>query len=277
MKLCCRVKTEHMDLIVTWGAREMRLEGRVALVTGAASGIGKAVVERFCAEGAKVVANDVNPDGRQLCESWRALGYTVQFYQQDVGDLTKLSTMVDSCVETFGRLDILVNNAAIAFPRSVFQMTQSDWYKLLRVNLDAIFFLSQAAARVMKVQNYGRIVNISSLQGYRGAADTAHYNAAKGGVIQLTRCFAVELAEFGILVNSIAPGTIHTAMSITDGIDEVETEQFRDVYVKYGKIPLRRAGEPVEVASSVLFFASDDCPYVTGQVLGVDGGLSVVW
>lgn len=255
----------------------MRLQGRVALVTGAASGIGKAIVERFCAEGARVIANDVNPACRQLCESWRSQGYKVEFYQQDVGNLDKLPGMVDFTVETFGKLDILVNNAGISFSRSVFQMTPEDWHQLLRINLDAYFFLSQAAAPVMKAQNYGRIVNISSLQGFRGAADTAHYNAAKGGVIQLTRCFAVELAEFGILVNSVAPGTIHTAMSIMDGIDEIETDLFKDVYVKYGKIPLRRAGEPEEVASSVLFFASDDCPYVTGQVLGVDGGLSIVW
>jgi NAD(P)-dependent dehydrogenase (short-subunit alcohol dehydrogenase family) len=255
----------------------LRLANKVALITGAASGIGKASMERFLKEGAKVVAIDINPEGKSLVDKWVSEGYHVKFYQQDVGELDKLPDLVDFTVDCFGSLDILVNNAGVESPQNVFEITQNDWERIHRINLESVFFLSQAAAKVMKKQNYGRIVNLSSLQGYRASHSSSHYNASKGGIIQITRCFALELADYNIMVNSVAPGVIHTAMSVVDGIDETETELFKEIYVKQGKIPLRRAGKPEEVASTILFLSSDECEYMTGQIIGVDGGLSIVW
>lgn len=255
----------------------MRLKDRVTIITGTASGIGKAVMERFLLEGAKVVANDINPGGKAIVDLWKAKGYEVEFYLQDVSQLDQLPAMVDFAVERFGRVDVLVNNVGVETPQSVFDITVNDWRRIHQINLESVFFLSQAVAKVMKEQQYGRIVNISSLQGYRAAHSSSHYNATKGGIIQLTRCFALELADYNIMVNSVAPGVIHTPMSVIDGVDETESKMFKEVYIKYGKIPLRRPGQPDEVASSVLFLASDDCRYLTGQILGVDGGLSIVW
>lgn len=254
-----------------------RVRGRVAIVTGTASGIGRAVLERLLDEGAAVLAVDRNPAGEADCLAKRNSGYPVQFCCQDLGQLDALPQIIERAMDEFGRIDVLVNNAGVAFSRNVFEMTVTDWHTLLSINLDSVFFLSQAAAQVMKSQGYGRIVNISSVQGYRGAPNTAHYNAAKGGVIQITRCLAVELAPFGILVNSVAPGFVRTPMSLTDGVDETTTPEFEDMYIRRGRIPMRRAGRPEDIAAAVLYFAGDECPYVTGQVLGVDGGLSITF
>jgi NAD(P)-dependent dehydrogenase (short-subunit alcohol dehydrogenase family) len=151
------------------------------------------------------------------------------------------------------------------------------WERIRRVNLDAVFVWSQLAARHMVARRSGRIINISSINGFLGSERTAHYNAAKGGVNQLTRCLAVELAPYGIQVNAIAPGFIKTRMSIVDGEDETESEWFRAFYVERRRIPMGRAGRPEEVAACALFLASDDCQYMTGQVLVVDGGLTATF
>jgi NAD(P)-dependent dehydrogenase (short-subunit alcohol dehydrogenase family) len=156
-------------------------------------------------------------------------------------------------------------------------MSQEDWRKLLAVNLDAVFFLSQAVGQQMVYQGGGRIVNVASIMAYLTAPDTVHYNAAKAGVVQITRTLAVELAPSNVLVNALAPGFIRTPMSIVRGVDETETEFFLTFYVQHRRIPLARPGHPSEVASAALFLASDDCQYITGHVLVVDGGLSVTF
>lgn len=255
----------------------MRLKGQVAIVTGTSSGIGKAVLERFLHEGAKVVANDSSSKGIKVCADLKAQGYDVEFYQLDVSRIDELPAMVEFAEERFGKLDILVNNAGIEFPKSVYEMTREDWRHIHEVNLESIFFLSQSAAKVMRKQQYGRIVNMSSIQGMFAAADVSHYAATKAAIMQLTRSFAVELADDNIMVNAIAPGAIRTAMSVINGVDEFENELFKEFYFKNGKIPLRRPGKAEEVASSILFLASEECQYMTGQTLVVDGGLSITW
>lgn len=255
----------------------MRLKDRVAIVTGASSGIGKAVLERFVQEGAKVVANSSSKKGLAVCEELKERGFEVEFCQLDVSLVDELPGMVRFAEERFGKLDILVNNAGIETAVSVLDMTYEDWRRVHQVNLEGIFFLSQAAARVMKKSRYGRIVNMSSIQGLVGAANCSHYAATKAAILQLTRSFAIELADDNIMVNAIAPGVIHTPMSFVAGVDETTTESFQEVYVRQGKIPLRRPGRAEEVASSTLFLASDECQYMTGQTLVVDGGLTITW
>lgn len=255
----------------------MRLKDKVSIVTGSGRGIGKAIAERFAQEGAKVVIAERDDVGAEVEASLQAIGRDAVFIQTDVADSDARQRLVQETMRHYGRIDILVNNAAIFFPRSIWDMTQEDWRQLLAVNLDAVFFLSQAVAPIMKKQQYGRIINIASVNGWLGAADTAHYNAAKGGVLQVTRCLAVELAPYNIVVNAISPGFIKTRMSIVGGVDETETEFFQTFYVKHRRIPMGRAGRPEEVASAALFLASDDCQYMTGQMLVVDGGLSITF
>jgi NAD(P)-dependent dehydrogenase (short-subunit alcohol dehydrogenase family) len=255
----------------------MRFANRTAIVTGAASGIGKAIAERLLQEGCKVIANDLNPIGISLCEEWRHQGYDVHFYLLDVSKIDELPRLAEFAKDTYGKLDILVNNAGIETVRSVYNMTLEDWRHIQSVNLESVFFLSQAAARLMSVEGYGRIVNMASIQGQFSAMHNSHYAASKAAIMQLTRSFGLELADDGILVNAIAPGIIHTPMVILSGEDETETEAFKHIYLKQGKIPLRRPGQAEEVASAALYFASEDCRYVTGQTLNVDGGLSITW
>jgi NAD(P)-dependent dehydrogenase (short-subunit alcohol dehydrogenase family) len=215
--------------------------------------------------------------GRALEADLRRQGHQAKFYTADVADFATAEVVVADVVASFGRLDILVNNAAIFEPATILDMTVDLWDRIRRVNLDAVFLWSKLAAAYMVRQQGGRIINISSVNGFLGGEQSAHYNAAKGGINQLTRCFAVELAPYNIQVNAIAPGFIKTRMSIIDGEDETESEWFQSFYVRRRRIPMARAGRPEEVASAALFLASDDCQYMTGQILVVDGGLTATF
>ncbi len=246
-------------------------------MTGAAHGIGKAIAQRFAQEGAAVVIADVETVGEEVAAELNGQGKIALFVHGDVACPEDRKMMVETTLKRFQRLDILVNNAGIYFPRSVFAMTAEDWRKMMAVNLDAVFFLSQLAAVPMKGQGGGRIINIASVNSWLGIVNSTHYNASKGGVAQITRCLAIELAPDNILVNAIAPGFIKTRMSIVNGVDETETDFFRNFYCLHRRIPLGRAGLPEEVASAALFLASDDCRYITGQMLVVDGGLSITY
>jgi len=201
----------------------------------------------------------------------------VNFLPYDLADASGISALIDRIEADLGRLDVLVNNAGIWRETPSISLNEADWQQVIAVNLTAPVLLATAAARGMASRGYGRIVNITSIHG-RFAADSAlAYATAKGGLDQATRNLAVDLAPHGILVNAVAPGFITTRLSVSDGVHERDTDWFQSVYVQNRKLPLRRHAEPSEVAPMVTWLASDQNTYVTGQVIGIDGGLSVTF
>jgi NAD(P)-dependent dehydrogenase (short-subunit alcohol dehydrogenase family) len=245
------------------------LDDRRALVTGGANGIGRAIVERFVAEGAAVATVDIEPIDD--------LGVDVVAFQRDLAKTDELDALVDQVEETLGPLDVLVNNAGIFEPAQAVDLSFASYRRVLAVNLDAPVFLSTSAARRMISRGYGRIVNITSIHGRFGEEEALSYDAAKGGLEQATRTLAIELSRHGVLVNAVAPGFVSTRMSVVDGVNELDSDWFRDVYVRHGKLPMRRYAQPSEIASQVAWLASSENSYVTGQVLTVDGGVTVTF
>jgi NAD(P)-dependent dehydrogenase (short-subunit alcohol dehydrogenase family) len=245
------------------------LDERRALVTGGANGIGRAIVERFVAEGASVAAVDVEPV--------EGLGANVVGFRRDLSETENLDALVDDVEEALGPLDVLVNNAGIYEPAQAVDLSIASYRRVLAVNLDAPVFLATRAARSMTRRGYGRIVNITSIHGRFGEELALSYDAAKGGLEQATRTLAIELSRHGVLVNAVAPGFVSTRMSVVDGVNELDSEWFNDVYVRYGKLPMRRYAEPSEIAAQVAWLASSENSYVTGQVLTVDGGVTVTF
>ena len=198
-------------------------------------------------------------------------------FPADIADSGTYRTLIERIAGLHGRLDILVNNAAIAAYGSVFEQSLEQWRNLQAVNLEAVYWGSKVAAEAMARRQWGRIISISSVQSIAAEAGVVPYAAAKGGINSLTRALAVDLAPHGILVNAIAPGCIHTPMSIVNGVDETTTETFRQWYIERRKIPLARPGEPEEIANVVAFLAGEEASYITGQVIVVDGGLSITF
>ena len=172
-----------------------------------------------------------------------------------------------------GQIDALVNNAAVAFYGTILNDTLENWRKQINVNLEAVYMGSKLVAPHMVKRNYGRIISIASIQGFAASGEAGAYNAAKGGLIAYTKSMAVELGQYNILVNAVAPGFMRTPMSFVNGVDETTTPDFLEWYVKRGKVPLRRTGLPEDVSGTVVFLASSYCRYMTGQLLVVDGGL----
>ncbi len=255
----------------------MLLEGKVAVVTGAARGIGRATAEALVRDGAAVVIADLaESHGVETAAEINAAGGRAVFVATDI--TRQAHEMVEDTLEHFGRLDILVNNAGIFYP-SDFLTTEFDaWRRAVDVMYFGTFRSSQAAARAMVAQGSGgRIVNISSVNGFLALAQSSHYNSAKGAIDQLTRCLAVELAPHRILVNGVAPGFVNTAMAVVDGINEHETTDFQEFYVGRRRIPLARPAEPAEVAEAVAFLCSPRCTYITGHTIVVDGGLTITF
>jgi NAD(P)-dependent dehydrogenase (short-subunit alcohol dehydrogenase family) len=253
-----------------------RLDGRVAIVTGAAQGIGAGVARAFAREGAAIAAIDQKGEAvEQVCADLRTSGADARAFAFDITDHDAYARSVEQIDRTHGHIDILVSNAAIAIYADLFESTLEQWRRTQAVNLEAVYWGAKLAAPGMARRHWGRIINISSVQSMETEPRVGAYAAAKGGINSLTRSLAVELAPHGILVNAIAPGCIHTPMSVVDGVDETTTEVFRTWYVGMRKIPLARAGEPEEVARVAVFLASEDASYVTGHVLVVDGGLSI--
>jgi NAD(P)-dependent dehydrogenase (short-subunit alcohol dehydrogenase family) len=245
------------------------LDKRRALVTGGANGIGRAIVERFVAEGATVATVDVEPaDG---------LGPNVMAIQRDLAQTDDLDSLVDEVEDKLGPLDVLVNNAGVYEPAQAVELSIASYRRVLAVNLDAPIFLATRAARGMIDRGYGRIVNITSIHGRFGEELALSYDAAKGGLEQATRTLAIELSRHGVLVNAVAPGFVSTRMSVVDGVNELDSEWFNDIYVRYGKLPMRRYAQPSEIAAQVAWLASSENSYVTGQVLTVDGGVTVTF
>lgn len=247
----------------------MKLEDKVALVTGAKQGIGAAIAQEFLAEGARAVV------GIDLQEMESAPRFHP--FQLDISDHDAFAHCVDQAVAQFDSIDILVNNAGISFYNDIFNTSAEEWTRTQQVNIDAAWWAAKLIAPHMQRNGWGRIINLASTQALAVETRVGPYAASKGALLSLTRSLAVELAPFGILANAIAPGCIHTPMSVVDGVDETETELFRQWYVGQRKIPLARPGLPREVARVAVFLASADCSYITGQTLIADGGMSITF
>jgi len=259
-------------------SREKRLDGKVALITGGARGIGLAIARRFVAEGARVVIADI--DGAEAFSAAAALGpeTAVLGHALDITQEEQAAATVSAAEERFGRLDILVNNAAILDMITWDELTYARFQEVLRINLDGALLCAMAAVPAIERAGGGRILNIASIMGLAGSKESIPYSTAKGGLVNLTRCLACDLAEKNITVNAIAPGFIDTRMAVTrDGGHEHQTEHFRTVYLQHGKIPLGRAGTPDDIAGPAFFLCSDDARYITGQILTVDGGVTMTF
>jgi NAD(P)-dependent dehydrogenase (short-subunit alcohol dehydrogenase family) len=255
-----------------------RLSDRVALVTGAARGLGEAIAERLLAEGANVAICDVDESVLQetAARFQRKFGmHRILASATDVSDTDSVGALVAQVEKTWGRLDILVNNAGIGTFSPFEDLVPAEMDRVLRINLDSVLICARAAAPMLAQSPAGRIVNLASILGIRVAPDSIPYCTSKGAILALTKCLAVELAPKGVRVNAVAPGCFDTRMArLADGSKEYESEWFQDIYIKYGRLPLGRTGHFEELAGAVYFFCSDDSSYVTGQTLLVDGGIS---
>ena len=250
------------------------LDGQVALVTGAGQGLGKTIALEFAREGAWVALLERNGDAAVETErEIAAAGGSAEAYPLDITDYDRYAEVVADVVGRHGKIDVLVNNAAIALYGTILTDTLENWRKQISVNLEAVYMGSKLVAPHMVAREYGRIISIASIQGFASSGDAGAYNAAKGGIIAYTKSMAVELGRYNILVNAVAPGFMRTPMSFVDGVDETTTPDFIEWYVKRGKVPLRRTGLPEDVSGTVVFLASSYCRYMTGQLLVVDGGL----
>jgi 3-oxoacyl-[acyl-carrier protein] reductase len=247
----------------------MRFEGKTILITGGGRGIGATAALMMLAEGGRVGVVDMNEDHlHRVTETARSRGYTLKTFRGDVSKTDQVQKTVDGFVKEFGRIDILVNNAGMTIPRPFMEKTAEDWIKTLEVNLIGVFLCSQAAAKHMLAQKSGKIVNISSIRGvgHCGREGVMDYSAAKAGVISLTKTMAKELAPH-INVNTVAPG--HTLTDLTAPLpDAVKKNMIEGSYLK-------RMAQPEDIAKAILFLASDDANFITGQMLLVDGGFSL--
>jgi len=252
----------------------LRLENKIALVTGAGSGLGEATAKRFAEEGAHVWVTDVNTDNvARVVGEIIAGGGSANGRFQDVTDEADWDALMGEIVEAHGQLDVLVNNAGVAIPGSVEDATLDDWRKTQAVNLDAVFMGTRAAVKTMKSRG-GSIINISSIEGLIGEANTAAYNASKGGVRIFTKSAALHCAaeDYNIRVNSVHPGFIVTPM-VEEGIASLGEEAAEMMEARVmAEIPLKTMGEPLDIANGCLFLASDESKYMTGSELVIDGG-----
>jgi 3-oxoacyl-[acyl-carrier protein] reductase len=243
----------------------IRLDGKVAIVTGASRGIGRAIATMMAAQGATVVAAARGDNAAETVAGIAATGGKADTASVDVADASAITALVAGTLERHGRIDILVNNAGIARDQLMLRMKRDDWDAVIATNLTAAFGLTQAVLKPMIRQRGGRIVCISSVVGQSGNAGQANYAASKAGLIGFAKAVAIEVASRNITVNVVAPGLIETDM--TKAIAENAREEWAS------KIPLNRLGTPADVAAAVCFLASDEAAYITGQVLAVNGGM----
>jgi len=244
----------------------MRLSGKVAIITGAANGLGLAAAEIFAREGARVAIADYNEEqGTARAKELAEKGYRVAFFQVNVADQDSVNLMVKNVIDTFGKIDILVNNAGITKDAMLKKMTLENFQRVIDVNLTGVFLCTHAVIPTMTEQGSGKIINTSSVSGVYGNIGQTNYAAAKAGVVGMTKTWAKELGRKGITVNAVAPGFIETNM--TAAVPEKILEQLK------ATIPLGHLGKPEDIANAYLYLASDEAKYVNGTVLHVDGGI----
>lgn len=257
-----------------------RLKGRIAVVTGGAQGIGFGIASRLAEEGAILVIADRKEQGaRDAAANINAAGGSATAMTVDIGDDAQVAALAAQVEALHGHCEILVNNAAIVDTTGIEQMTMAHYHDVIRINQDGAIRTTLALLPLLKKGGEGRrILNIASIMGMRGMPDAIPYSTAKGAIVNFTRALACDVAKDGIMVNALAPGFVDTPMSILpDGSHEYDSDWFRDIYVKYGRIPLRRYGNPGDMAGPAYFLCSDDARYVTGQILLVDGGVSATF
>ncbi|MGD9100934.1 MAG: 3-oxoacyl-[acyl-carrier-protein] reductase [Anaerolineae bacterium] len=247
----------------------MRLEDKVAVVTGASRGIGRAIAERLAAEGAKVVVNHraSAEQAQEVVEAIQANGGEAVAMQADVSDFQQAHEMVQAIQKQFGRIDILVNNAGTTRDTLLMMMKEADWDLVIDTNLKSVFNCCKAAVRGMVRRRSGRIINITSVAGLAGNPGQTNYASSKAGVIGFTKSLAKEVGSRSITVNAIAPGFIPTVLT------DVLPDELKQAAIEH--TPLGRFGQPEEIAAAVAFFASDEASFITGQTLSVDGGLAM--
>ena len=253
---------------------DKRLKNKKAIVTGGSRGIGEGIVKRLYNEGVEIIIADIREELAQ--NLIKDLDHNqISFFQTDLSQEEEIKKLMDYTKAKWGSLDFLINNAGIEDSYTLADQKYESYRKTMKVNMDAPFLCSKYALSLLEQSRTPRIVMITSIQGVRGYKGNISYNTAKGGLINMTRVLAVELAEKNILVNYVAPGFINTPLSVMkDGNLEWDTDWFNDVYLKYEKLPMGRYGNPDDIAGAVYFFCSEDSKYVTGQTLLVDGGVS---
>lgn len=244
-----------------------RLDGKIALVTGGGRGLGRAIALAFADAGADVaIASRTSADIQSVAQEVRAKNRRAIAVEVDVSNSASVVSMVEQTLNQFGRVDILVNSAGIGFSSRLIEMSDTDWGRIIATNLTGTFYACRDVARVMIAQKNGSIVNLASVAGLKGAVGLGAYAASKGGVIQLTRTLALELARHNVRINALAPGYFRTDMN-TAALDDP------NIGPKIiGRIPLRRPGRPEEIGALAVYLASDDASFVTGEVITISGG-----
>lgn len=248
------------------------LRGRVALITGAAHGIGRAIALAFTENGATVAVNDISSAGAETVAEIQRRGGEAEFYSADVGEANAVNTMVAAVEGGLGPIEILVNNAGVNLGKErhpVHEFLDPDWYKILRIDLDGVFYCSRAVSANMVKRGRGAIINIGSVAGIVPLRLQSAFDAAKAGVLNFTRCHALEVGPYGIRVNAIAPGSI-----LTEATRELFYNPDRRELAEslLSHVPLGKPGEPEDIAHAALYLASDEARYITGHVMVVDGG-----
>jgi 3-oxoacyl-[acyl-carrier protein] reductase len=243
----------------------LRLQGKVALVTGASRGIGRAIAKRLAADGAIVIAAARGTNAQATVDEIIGAGHTATAQALDITDTASVEAAAQAAIGAHGRLDILVNNAGITKDQLMLRMKRDDWDAVVGTNLTGAYTCVQSVLKTMIKQRSGRIISITSVVGQAGNAGQVNYAASKAGLIGFTKALALEVASRGITVNAVAPGLIETDM--TKGISEGAHEEWA------ARIPLKRLGTPDDIAAAVAFLASDEASYITGQVLAVNGGM----
>jgi len=248
----------------------MKLKNKVAVITGAAQGIGRAIATTLAQQGANVVVSDIQLEKAETTakEIMAETGQKVIAVHADVVDSASVKAMIDRTIDEFERIDILVNNAGTTRDGLIMRMKETDWDLVLNINLKGTFNCSKAVVRPMMKQHYGRIVNITSVSGLIGQVGQTNYSASKAGIIGFTKALAREVGSRKITVNAIAPGLVKTALTID------LPQELKDMFIEM--TPLGRYGEPEDIANAVAFLVSDEASYITGHVLSVDGGMAMV-
>ena len=244
----------------------MRLKNKVAIVTGGSRGIGQAISELFAKEGATVIIVDLLPQGEEVASAINAAGGKAEFHSVSVTDKSAIEALFEQVNTTYGKIDILINNAGITRDRTLEKMSEEEWDAVIEVNLKGVFLCTQTVAPYMKANGYGRIVSAASNVGLRGNFGQTNYAATKAGVIAMSKTWTMELGKFGITANAIAPG-----FTMTDMVKKIPQEHFKAIEAS---IPLRTVAQPIDIAYGYLYLASEEARFVSGICLTIDGGTS---